>query len=187
MGSTRRRRPRLPATRHGTPPPKWRAPHEPRLCCAPRRDGPTKATPSGRGVPDTRSTSRRESYPANRRRSYQTSDQRAARDNSSIVGMSRAIDSGTFSLDAVARATGDDGRTRCIRSLGDHHLATRNFAVQKSRARGYHSTLRRSGMLVLEDVAVGAAVEGIVPGKTVSVLAVRWHGSSSATVVYRMT
>ena len=40
-------------------------------------------------------------------------------------------------------------------------------------------------MADLEDLKVGAAVEGIVPEKPVSVLSVKWHGSSTVTVVYR--
>lgn len=39
-------------------------------------------------------------------------------------------------------------------------------------------------MAALEDLSVGARVEGIVPGKAVSIVSVKWHGSSSATVVY---
>jgi superfamily II DNA or RNA helicase len=38
---------------------------------------------------------------------------------------------------------------------------------------------------VLEELTVGAIVEGIAPGGPVSVVSVKWHGSSSATVVYR--
>jgi superfamily II DNA or RNA helicase len=37
----------------------------------------------------------------------------------------------------------------------------------------------------LEELTVGTVVEGIVPGVGVSVVNVKWHGSSSATVVYR--
>jgi superfamily II DNA or RNA helicase len=36
----------------------------------------------------------------------------------------------------------------------------------------------------LEELTVGAVVEGIVPGKPVSVVSLKWHGSSSATLVY---
>ncbi len=40
-------------------------------------------------------------------------------------------------------------------------------------------------MTELESLSVGAVVEGILPGSTVSIVNVKWHGSSSATVVYR--
>ena len=40
-------------------------------------------------------------------------------------------------------------------------------------------------MAILEDLTVGATIEGIVPGVAVSVVSVRWHGSSGATVIYR--
>ena len=40
-------------------------------------------------------------------------------------------------------------------------------------------------MSALEDLTVGAVVEGIVPSVAVSVVSVKWHGSSSATLVYR--
>ena len=40
-------------------------------------------------------------------------------------------------------------------------------------------------MAALEDLTVGAVVEGIESGTAVSVVSVKWHGSSSATVVYR--
>jgi hypothetical protein len=38
----------------------------------------------------------------------------------------------------------------------------------------------------LEALAVGAQVEGLVPGTAVSILSLQWHGSDSATVVYRV-
>jgi hypothetical protein len=37
----------------------------------------------------------------------------------------------------------------------------------------------------LEELTIGARVEGIVPGAAVSVVSVKWHGSSGATVIYR--
>src|SRR5690348_4211830 len=37
----------------------------------------------------------------------------------------------------------------------------------------------------LEALAVGAQVEGLVPGTAVSILSLQWHGPGSATVVYR--
>ncbi len=40
-------------------------------------------------------------------------------------------------------------------------------------------------LAALEELTVGAVVEGIVPGASVSVVSVKWHGSSSATLVYR--
>ena len=41
------------------------------------------------------------------------------------------------------------------------------------------------GLAALEELTVGAVVEGIVSSTAVSVVSVKWHGSSSATVVYR--
>lgn len=40
-------------------------------------------------------------------------------------------------------------------------------------------------MAALEELTVGALVEGVVPGTVVSVVSVKWHGSSSATLVFR--
>ncbi len=40
-------------------------------------------------------------------------------------------------------------------------------------------------MANLEELTVGALVEGVVPGRAVRILSMQWHGSSSATVVYR--
>ena len=40
-------------------------------------------------------------------------------------------------------------------------------------------------MASLEELGIGALVEGLVPGKAVSIVGVQWHGASGATVVYR--
>jgi hypothetical protein len=40
-------------------------------------------------------------------------------------------------------------------------------------------------MATLEDLKVGAQVEGLVPGRAVSVVSVQRHGSRSATITYR--
>ncbi|MEX0683362.1 MAG: hypothetical protein WD472_07890 [Dehalococcoidia bacterium] len=40
-------------------------------------------------------------------------------------------------------------------------------------------------MASLEELTVGASIEGIVPGTAVTVVSVKWHGSSSATLIYR--
>ncbi len=39
-------------------------------------------------------------------------------------------------------------------------------------------------MATLEELTVGSIVEGVIPGKTVSVVSVKWYGSSSVTVFY---
>src|SRR5205823_660871 len=44
---------------------------------------------------------------------------------------------------------------------------------------------RRYGVASLDGLKVGALVEGLVPGKAVSIVGVQHHGPNSATVTYR--
>jgi SNF2 family DNA or RNA helicase len=39
-------------------------------------------------------------------------------------------------------------------------------------------------MATLEDLTVGSVVEGVIPGKPVSIVSLKWHGSSTVTAVY---